>query len=105
MEHHLTIRPTGKIGKGIQYEVAFNGEVIAAGVSPEFAACRALADRGLTGTACFWREGKPNYDFRINIAWGVGRCVMENAKMGPRFAKWAPNPLFAKGGEELEEAA
>jgi hypothetical protein len=107
METNLTIRSAGKFGnRGERLEVLLGNEIIAAGTSPEFAACRVLKDRGATGKAIFWRAGKAHADFTIGIEWGAGRCVVENAKTGPRFAKWAPNPLFGKSeGEELEEAA
>lgn len=107
-ETNLTIRATGKFGnRGQRYEVLLGDEIIAAGTSPEFTAVRVLKDRGIEGKAIFWRAGKPHADFTIGIEWGAGRCVLENAKIGLRFAKWAPNPMmFGKtDGNELEEAA
>ncbi len=98
MDHDLIIRPTGKVGnKGERYEVMLSGEVIASGHSPEFAAVRALQEQGATGSARFWREGKRTWDFQIPIQKGASRCVVENNKLGPRFGKWMPNPLFANG--------
>lgn len=91
MDHDLTLRPTGRIGsRGEQYEVLFEGAIIAASASPEFQACRALQDRGLTGHARFWRAGKKHWDFRIDIAKGATRTVVEGVKGGPRFGKWSP---------------
>lgn len=91
MDHNLIIRPTGKFGsRGERYEVLLGDEVIVTGNAPEFSACRALQNRGLSGTVNFWREGKKHWDFRIQIAKGAERTVMENAKNGPRVVKWSP---------------
>ncbi len=106
-ETNLEIRSTSKFGnRGQRYEVLLADEIIAAGASPEFSACRVLKDRGIEGKAVFWRTGKSHADFSIGIEWGSSRCVAENSKIGPRFAKWAPNPLFGKSeDEEPEDAA
>lgn len=104
MDVKVTLKTTGRrSNKGEIYEVEFNGEVIAAGISPEFAACRELKARGLTGTAYFHRPGKLTHDMRMGIEWGAGRTVSETDR-GLRFAKWVPNPMFAKA-DDLEEAA
>jgi len=105
----LKIRPTGKFGnRGERYEVLLGDEVIAAGASPEFAACRVLKSRGVTGKAAFWRDRGDSamMAFTVGIDWGSARSVTETSKVGPRFAKWAPNPLFGKAeDEEPEDAA
>jgi hypothetical protein len=101
MDHDLQIRATGKYGpRGERYEVLLGEEVIAFGSSPEFAACRVLQERGFTGFARLWREGKSNWDLRLSIKTGAGLTVVENAKIGPRLGKWAPNPMFADKREE-----
>jgi hypothetical protein len=105
MEHCLKIRPTGRMGaKGAIIEIVFNGEVIASGVSPEFAACRELKARGITGHATFWRDGKSGYDYRMPIEWGAAHTVSETDRQGLRFAKWVPHPMAGKR-DELEDAA
>jgi len=105
MEHTLKIRPTGRMGtKGAIIEIVFDGEVIASGVSPEFAACRELKARGITGHALFWREGKPDYDYRMPIEWGATHTVSETDRQGLRFSKWVPHPMAGKR-DGFEEAA
>lgn len=101
MNHDLIIRASGKFGpKGEKYDVLLAGEIIASGASPEFAACRVLDGMGLDGLARFWREGKPSWGLQIPIKKGAKRTVVETTKIGPRFGKWAPNPLFQKSGDE-----
>lgn len=100
METNLQIRATGKmVSRGECYEILLGDEVIASGTSPECAACRVLKNRGITGTALFWRVGKAHADLRMGIDWGAAHYVSETAKTGIRFAKWEPNPLFTS---ELE---
>lgn len=100
-ETDLTIVPTGKFGaRGERYEVFLKEELISAGWAPEFPACRALKERGMTGFVRFWRRGKPKWDLRMGIDWGAARCVVESARAGQRFAKWAPDPRFAKDEED-----
>jgi hypothetical protein len=106
MNIRLELRATEKMGrKGRIYEVAFNGEAIASGVSPEFAACRVLKDRGFTGTAYFHRPGKATHDMRMGIEWGASHTVTEPDRGTVRFVKWAPNPMFAGKDEDIDEAA
>jgi hypothetical protein len=107
MTTEVLIRPTGKFGpKGERYEVIFNGEVILTSPMPEFAACRVLNERGITGMARFWREGKSVWHLQVDIAAGAGRTVTENAKGGPRITKWAPSDWFKKPeDEDMDEAA
>jgi hypothetical protein len=103
MDYVLKIIPTGKFGsRGERYEISFEGEIIAAGTSPEFAACRILQDRGLKGTVWFCRNPPYDCSMKMSIDWGARHTVSETDR-GIRFAKWAPNPLFWKG-EELNEA-
>lgn len=103
MEHTLQIRPTGRMGtKGAIVEVLFNGEVIASGVSPEFAACRELKSRGITGHALFFREGKDAHDYRMSIEWGATHTVSETDRQRLRFSKWVPHPMAWKS---LDKAA
>jgi hypothetical protein len=102
--HDLILRLTGKRGtKGDIYEVLFDGEVIATGSSPECAACRVLKDRGLTGDARFWRDGRKTYDLLLPIGWAATKYVAED-KIGVRFAKWSPF-TFGKGEELANEHA
>jgi len=96
MECDLILKPTGKFGsKGEKYEVYLGEELLAANISPEFAACRVLKSRGYTGFARFRREGKKHYESRMRIDWAATHCVAENSRSGPRFSKWEPNPMFA----------
>jgi len=92
-------RPTERMGrKGQILEIVFNGEVIASGVSPEFAACRELKDRGCTGMVYFRREGDghPLWDMRMSIEWGASHTVSETDRQGVRFSKWTPHPMAGK---------
>lgn len=89
MEHHLTLRPTGKMtSKGERYDVLLGEEILASSASPEFKACRELDARGFEGFAHFWRPGAKMWAIRIPIC--SKKTVMENAKHGPRFVKWVP---------------
>ncbi len=108
MEAHtypLEIRPTGKFGpKGERYEVYAGDEMIAKGHSPEFAACRVLKERGLTGAVKFSRAGKSPH-LTMGIEWGATHTVTESAKLGLRFSKWVPNDRFSSedNGDEASE--
>lgn len=85
----LLLRPTGQFGrKGEMYDVLLNGETIVTSISPEFAACRVLKSRGMTGLAQFWRAGKPNWDMRMDIETGAGLTIEENASGGPRVIRF-----------------
>jgi hypothetical protein len=100
MSTPLMITPLSRYGtKGQVYEITLDGEVLASGPSPEFAACRVLKDRGYSGTVEFWRAGRPTYDMRMSVEWGAKRTITETARTGPRFAKWAPNPLFGHAAQ------
>lgn len=91
MEYDLELRPTGRFrSKGEQYEAIFADEILATGTSPEYSACRALQDRGLSGSARFWRKGAKAWAIKMDIAAGAKRTVVENAKIGPREGKWVP---------------
>lgn len=91
MDHHLTLRPTGKMtSRGERYEVLWGDEVLASSTSPEFKACRVLEALGLEGMAYFWRPGAKAWALRVSIAGGAKKTVMENAKHGPRFVKFTP---------------
>lgn len=106
MEVDLQIRATGKFGnRGERYEILLGAEIIASGTSPEFAACRVLKERGMSGSAVFWRQGKEHAQFRMPIEWAAEHCVVENAKIGPRFGKWSPSPFADKADEGVEELA
>lgn len=101
--HLLILRSTGKFrSKGEIHDVIFEGEVIASGTSPECAACRLLASRGLSGMAYFSRGAPYGWDLRMSIGWGAARYVAED-KTGIRFAKWTEFKI--EKAEELEEAA
>lgn len=80
-------------------------EISAAGITvthrtPTLALCRALVDAGhhdqpMTVTDA--ATGKPVLNVP-SIHAAAGLTVMENAKFGPRFAKWVP--FSGIGGEE-----
>ena len=96
MDHDFKLRSTGKFGpRGERYEIFLGEEMIASGSSPEFSACRVMQDRGFSGHIRLWRDGKDHWDLRLSIKAGALRTVTENAKLGPRVGKWAPNPIFA----------
>ena len=46
--------------RGYQYEVWLGSELLTVSFDPEFAACRRLLEKGITGRARFWREGNPS---------------------------------------------
>lgn len=100
VEHTLTIAGTGKYGtRGQRYEVFDGAELIASGVSPEFSACRALKERGLSGVVLFARPGKP-YHLRMGIEWGATHCTTEGQRIGIHFAKWVPRSF---GDEDMAD--
>lgn len=101
MDIDVELRPTGHYtSKGEKYEVWMDGEILAAGTSPEFQVCRILKDRGMAGNVRFWRQGRSTHDLLIPIERGSGMSVTEGQK-GMGFVKWHP---FVRP-EQLEDAA
>ena len=95
--------------RGYRYDVLLADELLVTGYDPEFMACRLLAERGITGKARFWREGKAHHDIEMDITKASQRCVRETQNHGPRLAKWKPNDWFKNREddepEKLAEAA
>lgn len=97
MDISVTLHDTGRRGtKGTIYETRLGDVVLASGVSPECATCRALQAIGLDGVVQFNRPGKPVHMF-MPVAWGAAHIVSETDR-GLRFTKWTPNP-FSKDDE------
>ena len=88
---------------GFIYEVWRDGEMMLASINPECAACRLLANAGITGKARFWREGRTEHDIAVDIQRGAKFTIRENERTGPRFVLY--KPFVAKPVVELEAAA
>jgi hypothetical protein len=103
----LVMRRRNQAGsRGYRYDVLMGGELLCTANDPEFTACRILAERGITGKARFWREGKTEHDIEMDITKASKKCIRESEKHGPRIVKWSPNDWARerKFGE-LDEAA
>ena len=113
MAHRIVIEPTTIRGdRGQRYRVYFQDAVLIEDTwNPEFEACRALVERGVTGRLEVWRADKPGkaetgipvsawakevapYPGLIvpDIARAAGRTVVENEKIGPVMAPWRAWP-------------
>jgi hypothetical protein len=73
--------------KGYKYDAAFEGEIIATSYDPEFAAARALRDRGYTGRLQFFRMGNPEPAL---IMRDLVRAANFRATPDGRFEKYRP---------------
>lgn len=93
--------------RGQTYNVHFgapDGEQIATNVfDPEYAACRALVARGVTGRLEVWRPGSAFASSIIrDIAKGALLTIREDAQRGPCTVKYRPR---FEPNEVIEEEA
>jgi hypothetical protein len=68
---------------------------------PEHDACRALKERGFTGTLETWRHGSATAAMRMGIEWGAARMTSETAAHGPETTKYIP--LSDEAREKLRQ--
>jgi hypothetical protein len=86
----IEIEPTHVVG-GQRYRVTHAGEVLSESTwNPEFEACRALLERGITGKLQVWRPGKAYWGMQLDIERGAGLTVRETEEEGPYIARWRP---------------
>jgi hypothetical protein len=76
--------------RGYRYDVLVGGEVVCTSRDPQFAACRVLAERGVTGSIRFWREGKTTWDSMLDIERGAGMRTIDSDRGGLSFGKYTP---------------
>jgi hypothetical protein len=86
----VLIEPTYRNASRQFYRATFNNEeIVARSWDPEFAACRALKARGLTGRVEFFRAGVPHPCLIIrDLAEGAGLRTYEDERRGPVLKKW-----------------
>jgi hypothetical protein len=86
--HLVTLRPHSR-----RYGAIFRGAVLVRGSrDPEFASCRALIGRGITGTVEFWWEGASAPAMRMDIEWGAKWMAVESDAGRPIIRTWTPPP-------------
>jgi hypothetical protein len=90
--HQVLIEPTYRNASRQFYRATFKGEeIVARSWDPEFAACRALKARGLTGRVEFFRAGLPHPCLIVrDLARGAGLRTLEDECRGPVLKKWQP---------------
>ena len=85
--HDIQLKPLPHPGpRGYRYECQFAGEHLGTSHNPEYAACRKLLALGLTGKARFFRGER--HASSLDIERGARRTISENAKHGPRIARY-----------------
>jgi hypothetical protein len=111
--HRVLIEPTHRSASRKFYRATFDGEeIVARSWDPEFAACRALKARGLSGCVEFFRADLPHPCLIVcDLVEGAGLRTYEDDCRGPVLKKWqsfernevvseppataAPRPAFA----------
>jgi hypothetical protein len=90
--YRVLIHPTQRSASRQFYRATLNGEeIVTRSWDPEFAACRALKARGLTGRIEFFRAGVPHPCLIIrDLAKGAGLRTLEDDCRGPVLKKWQP---------------
>jgi hypothetical protein len=86
--HEVILERVSIGNRGANYSVAYRDQVICLSRDPEFAACRELAKRGLTGLLKTRWKGSPHIAMTMNIAWGAARRTKEGGAL--RIVRWSP---------------
>ena len=83
------------------YKASLNGEVIVAqSSSPEFAACRTMQMRGLTGRVEFLWAGVPYPGLVVrDLTMGARLRVIEEDRRGPALKEWRPPKMCRHPGQ------
>jgi hypothetical protein len=78
-------------GKKGRIHVIFNGKrLLTNSRDPEFEACRALRDQGVTGKLVARWEGSAHDAMTLDIERGAGLTTEEGPQVGPHIRKWRP---------------
>ena len=90
--HRVTIEPTQRSASRQFYRATYNGdEITKRSWDPEFAACRALKARGLTGRVdFFWAGHSHPYLIVRDLVRGAALLALEDECRGPVLKKWQP---------------
>jgi hypothetical protein len=93
--HELILRFKKLVETGTVYEVLYQGEVLIASKDPEFAACRELVKRGITGKAVTrWSEdGIPCMYLDIE---GAAKLATQDISKGALCIRQYREPTFVK---------
>lgn len=89
--HRIELEPfTGTGEKAQRYRIWHDGAVLIENTwNPEYDACRALAAKGITGKAEFWRKGGTAPCSRVDIERGARTTVADTVR-GLHLCKWTP---------------
>jgi len=97
LEHRIEIELTHYTPAGARYRVTYLGEtLIGSARDPEYEACRALLAKGIKGMLVTYSPGRLVARMRIDIETGAQLTIIENAKEGPRRARYRPHPGSAE---------
>ena len=100
-QHRIEIEHTHYASTGARYRVTYLGEtLIESARDPEYEACRALLAKGVKGKMVTYSPGSLVARMRIDIETGAKLTIIENAKEGPRRARYRPHP----GSTEPDDA-
>jgi hypothetical protein len=95
--HRIYIGPTTiRAERGQHYRVYYQDAVLIDNTSnPEFEACRALLERGITGRLEVWRHGGSFPGLILDIARAARLTVEESATVSARIVPWVPFSMGA----------
>ena len=104
--HRVLIEPTHRNANRQFYKATLDDEVsVAQSWSPEFAACRAMKKRGLTGRVEFFWAGVPYPGLIVrDLGQGANLCVIEEDRRGPALKEWRP-PAVARVTAPLDHVS
>jgi hypothetical protein len=101
-EHGIDVERTHNTSTGPRFRVTYLGEMLVEGArTPLFDACRVLLARGITGKLVMYSPGGSEPRAAVDIEKGAELTIIENAKEGPRIARYRPHP--ASAGEDDAE--
>lgn len=101
--HKITLRYKPK---SRHYSVRFEGaELVCDSFDPEFDACRALLDKGITGRLETWREGTPYPCMILDIERAAKLHTGTNKFGTPTFQKYSSLGLVTAPSSQFAEAA
>jgi hypothetical protein len=101
LEHRIEIELTHNTSSGARFRVTHLGKtLIESARDPEYEACRALLAKGIKGKMVTYSPGSLVPRMGIDIETGAQFTIIENAKEGPRRARYRPHP----GSTEPDDA-
>jgi hypothetical protein len=93
MSTRIEIETAGLGERGQRYRVLYAGKVLIETTRvPEFDACRALVELGISGRLEVWHKGASFAAMRLDIDSCAGWTAEESDRIGPRLARWEPRP-------------